>query len=328
MKIVKPILFFVVSFSFVSLFLCSSSSADPLDNWTQRDSGTRNGLSGICFGNGRFVVVGRDGTILSSTNGGTWATRDSQTTVNLRDVTHGGNYFVAVGKESTVLTSTNGVHWNKIASGFAHYLSGVTWGGQFVAMVDNDKVIYSVDGVRWVFRTIVSYGFCHDATFGAGTYVAVGNDGVIITTNTSPCCAWISRSSDTTENLRGVTYGETTGQRFVAVGSNGTIVTSADGEIWTKRDSSTTAALSDVTYGSNTFVAAGLNGTILTSDTGISWTQRSAGINTHLTNVAYGNNTFVAIGSSGGIFQSDFIPSGGNSGGSDLPKPPASLTIE
>jgi photosystem II stability/assembly factor-like uncharacterized protein len=195
-------------------------------------------------------------------------------------------------------------------------------------MVDNDKVIYSVDGERWVFRTVVSYGFSHAATYGPGTYVAVGNEGVIITTNTAPCCAWVLRSSDTTENLNGVGYGANTNQRFVAVGQHGTIVTSVDGVTWTRRNSNTTAALNGVAYGRNTFVVAGAHGTILTSDTGIDWIERSAGINTTLTNVAFGNGTFVAIGVQGKIFQSGVIPPGGNSGGSGLSKPPGSLSIE
>ena len=166
MKFVKPILFFMVSFSFLSLFLCSSSSADPLDNWTQRYSGTSERLDGIFFDRGRFVVVGRNGTILSSINGSTWITRNSGTTVFLTDVTYGENYFVAVGEESTILTSTNGVNWNKIASGFAHTLSGLTYGGSFVAMADNNQAVYSINGVRWVFRTIERSGSCRDATFG------------------------------------------------------------------------------------------------------------------------------------------------------------------
>jgi photosystem II stability/assembly factor-like uncharacterized protein len=323
MKSVKPVLFFLASFFFLFLFLYASAGADPLDNWTPRHSGTSNSLNGITFGNGRFVVVGDNGTILSSSNGFTWTARNSGTTVRLRDVTHGGNYFIAVGAESTILTSPDGVSWQKIASGFGHPLSGVTFGGQFVAMVENDKVVYSIDGARWVFRYIGDYGFRHDATYGAGTYIAVGNNGTIITTNASACCSWASRSSATTENLRGVAYGAASSGKFVAVGSNGTIVTSPDGVIFTKRDSGTTVSLSSVAYGSNTFVAVGANGTILSSAQGLSWTSRSSGNNVYLTNVTYGNGTFVAIGVSGHIFQS-----GVNSGGSGLPTPPGSLTIE
>jgi photosystem II stability/assembly factor-like uncharacterized protein len=52
---------------------------------------------------------------------------------------------------------------------------------------------------------------------------------------------------------------------FVAVGSNGTILTSTDGTTWIQQTLGTTNGLSDVTYGNGMFVAVGSNGTILTS---------------------------------------------------------------
>jgi hypothetical protein len=58
-----------------------------------------------------------------------------------------------------------------------------------------------------------------------------------------------------------------------------------------------------VTYGNGTFVAVGRNGTILTSRDGVNWTQRTSGGN-QLKGVAYGNNTFVAVGEYGTILTS------------------------
>ena len=51
----------------------------------------------------------------------------------------------------------------------------------------------------------------------------------------------------------------------MAVGRNGTILTSPDGVSWTAQTSLTSNALYAVTYGNNTFVAVGMYGTILTS---------------------------------------------------------------
>ena len=64
------------------------------------------------------------------------------------------------------------------------------------------------------------------------------------------------------DSLYGVAYGSGT---FVAVGRNGTILTSPDGRSWTARTSGTSNWIEGVSYGNNTFVALGENGTILTS---------------------------------------------------------------
>ena len=58
-----------------------------------------------------------------------------------------------------------------------------------------------------------------------------------------------------------------------------------------------------ITYGNNQFVAVGINGTILTSPDAINWTSRNSGANT-LDRVTYGNNQFVAVGINGTILTS------------------------
>ena len=52
---------------------------------------------------------------------------------------------------------------------------------------------------------------------------------------------------------------------FVSVGTSGTILTSPDGNSWTKRTSGTSKGLWEVTYGNGLFVTVGESGTIFTS---------------------------------------------------------------
>ncbi len=73
---------------------------------------------------------------------------------------------------------------------------------------------------------------------------------------------------------------------FVSVGSRGTILTSPDGNSWTKRTSGTSGTLKGVTYGNNTFVTVG-GRTILTSPDGNSWTKRTSGTSEYFTGVTY-----------------------------------------
>ena len=87
------------------------------------------------------------------------------------------------------------------------------------------------------------------STSSTGLFVTVGDNGIILTS--SDGISWTKRTSGTTKNLYGVTYGNST---FVTVGDNGTILTSSDGTTWTSRTSNTSKDLYGVTYGNNTFV--------------------------------------------------------------------------
>jgi hypothetical protein len=78
---------------------------------------------------------------------------------------------------------------------------------------------------------------------------------------------------------------------------------------WNSRTSGSTSDLSRVTYGNNTFVAVGNNGTIVTSPDGINWTSRTSGTTKSLYGVACGTGTFVALGEKT-ILQSDAITTG------------------
>jgi hypothetical protein len=66
-------------------------------NWTRRTSGTSDWLFGVTYGNGLFVAVGWDGTILTSPDGVNWTARTSGTSNCLSGVTYGNGLFVAVG---------------------------------------------------------------------------------------------------------------------------------------------------------------------------------------------------------------------------------------
>ena len=91
---------------------------------------------------------------------------------------------------------------------------------------------------------------------------------------------------------------------FVAVGDDGTILTSSNGTSWTSRTFGTGSVLFGVSYGVSTFVAVGYSGTILTSSDGTSWTSRTSGTSQQLRGVSYGGSKFVVVGVSGTIVSS------------------------
>jgi hypothetical protein len=86
---------------------------------------------------------------------------------------------------------------------------------------------------------------------------------------------------------------------FVAVGAEGSIVTSTNGSDWIARTSGTSNQLHGIARGKGLFVATGRFGTVLTSPDGLEWTNALSGNSSdYWKGVAYGNGMFVIVGSS------------------------------
>src|SRR5690349_20222628 len=69
---------------------------------------------------------------------------------------------------------------------------------------------------------------------------------------------------------------------FVAVGAQGTILSSRDGTSWQVAAAGADTELRSVAAGRSGFVAVGARGTILTSETGHDWTARRSGTDVDL----------------------------------------------
>lgn len=67
-------------------------------------------LDQVEFAEGRFMAVGEDGLIMSSTNGVDWVFEPSPTVTRLRDIVHGAGSWVAVGNNDTILQSPADEH--------------------------------------------------------------------------------------------------------------------------------------------------------------------------------------------------------------------------
>ena len=99
---------------------------------------------------------------------------------------------------------------------------------------------------------------------------------------------------------------------FVAVGDDGTVMTSVNGTEWVPRNSGSTGELFNVVYGGGQFVAvgrletgSGYAGVILTSADGADWRPQDSGIRDPLYAVAYGAGMFVAVGHLSAVASAD-----------------------
>lgn len=160
---------------------------------------------------------------------------------------------------------------------------------------------FSPDGVDW---STQSSGTQADL-YAFNEMVLVGASGTILTSQDG--ATWTAVTSGTNATLRGVTSNLPT--IMVAVGDNGTILTSAtSGTTWTAATSGTTQQLNGIVFSDSLFVAVGNAGTILTSSNGTTWTAQKSGTTQSLYAVVYdaegSQNFFVAVGASGTIITS------------------------
>lgn len=132
------------------------------------------------------------------------------------------------------------------------------------------------------------------ATVGAGGTIhsAVGNEAFAARTN--PVAG---------RDLHGACYGF---YGFLAVGDNGTVLTSTDATTWSQQTSGTTARLAGCAAAlSGAYVGVGSGGTVILSTNGnTTWTTPGSGVTADLNAVAHGNLRFVAVGAGGTIITS------------------------
>jgi hypothetical protein len=97
--------------------------------WTWRNpTTTGNELWAVAYGAGRYVAVGRGGTILTSTDGSAWVPQAQFMPTLFTNVVFADSKFVAVGSNGNVLVSTDGLSWTSRNVGEVGVLYGAPEG--------------------------------------------------------------------------------------------------------------------------------------------------------------------------------------------------------
>ena len=145
-----------------------------------------------CYGNGKYVVMGNGWRFFYSTDGVHWTanTMPGANTENW-DVAFGNGRFVAVKNVSTSVDissaygnqaaySEDGENWTQAtipSSGITEDFSSLFYvNGLFMITTDNNELLYSEDGAKWIVSPKVLPGELHDIAHGASKYVATMGD--------------------------------------------------------------------------------------------------------------------------------------------------------
>jgi hypothetical protein len=280
---------------FWSILLTSAPTvkADALDQWASNSlphAGYQGWeLSGVCFGNGRYVAVGQNveddtGELLTSDDGVKWTSittnlsGDLPPFLDLFDVTFGGGLFVAVGWDAygggNINISADGTNWFRGPS--QHFNSNLR------------RVTYGV-----------VTGLLPPGSPGYGVFVALGDGAPIYGSGAAPGYnilmsddggqTWWETMAPGDSTLSDVAGGA---GRFVAVDLSHNLFTSDDGYTWTK--STTGAPSGSVSFcNGQFFIPAGV-GTNLVSTNGLTWSISTNDAPVALGRIIYNRGHYVA----------------------------------
>jgi hypothetical protein len=267
-----------------------------------------------------FAAVGDGGAIYKTQNtvtqgltGHAWTLVTPATAIatDFRAATYAFGQFIAVGANGTVnnvFFSADLATWTAATTAVTAPLNALASNGTtLVAVGDGGRVFYTTDAKTWTAATGIPagitsnlYGVAYSSTLG---WVVVGQAGTLMT---SPdLLTWTVQTSNAGGNdLNGVTV--TSGNMFVAVGNNGTVITNST------MTSTAAGTWNNVTLGTapnnlyaiNTdsvqFLAVGQGGIAFTSLDGLTWTPvASTGTSNDLLSIYGSAYKYMVVGKAG-----------------------------
>jgi hypothetical protein len=201
-------------------------------HWTTQSYGGQNDFFDITVVRNKYIVVGEgpSARVVTTTEAGmSWRNYDTGQEQPLFAVSASSKTVLAVGAKGEALTTTDGTVWTRSpAETNADLRDVIDFGMWSIVVGDSGTVLKTTEGRHWIdWET----GFSHDFLGVAANnraFVFVTREGLILKTN-STHSSWETYDVAGGRCLNGVTW---TGQRFIAVGDDGFVATSADGSCW------------------------------------------------------------------------------------------------
>lgn len=269
--------------------------------------------------------------------GSDWTARGYGSAFMLNAVAYGNGTFVAVGFNNTIVTSSDGLTWTSRSApdAYSYTLESVIWdGAQFVLVGDlaygapngtHALIATSPDGVTWTRRSNITESespevSLADVAAGGDRLTAVGRNGNILS-STDAGVNWVEQDNPTLNSgsISGYTGVVASASVRVAVGKDsgnrGFIIVSSDGEDWSvAEDAMTTFTPADVEVHDSLFIAVGTTDAnfgahpvLQTSPDGETWTAQTlpesiANGTGGLNHIIWDGAQYIAVGSDGGSF--------------------------
>jgi hypothetical protein len=283
------------------LFVSSSAitQKDPIFNWKGVTGISPSyKLNSVTFGN-VFVGVGSTQAVITSPDGKTWqnstiglATNFDAKSVIAHQITSTDYVYVSVGSSARVVRTIGA--GNSIAAWSTIEL----------------KELSAVPGIGIIGTLNSSYvGTLKEVVYSPSysTYVTVGTGGSIFTGVGVGTDYFVNKFSQTISSLNSVSFAFNSSINsgyFIAVGNNGTILTSTYGQIWNVESQFTVENLNKVIYAEGRFVIVGSQGTVIRSISQSQYEVIPTNIGVNLVNIKYAYGTYVASDDSQNIYYS------------------------
>jgi hypothetical protein len=243
--------------------------------WTLRPAGVTSNLASVAVGGGRFVVAGRKGELLWSSDRQTF-TRVSGWQASLEHAIFCRGQFWVVGQDGTVASSPDGTDWSTRHSG-TPWAWRIACGDNALVVVERGAggVLSSADGSDWSRVDLGGSAHCGLA-FGATVFVAVTPDGTIRISADGAAWSVAKQGAWSGDSLCDVAFGA---GAFVIVEMGGTILVSTDGTTWQKLDYDADGLIAPlgVTYTGSGFRVVGTGGTLAFQCSGATCTSPKYG---------------------------------------------------
>lgn len=204
------------------------------ENWTKIDLDVDVILRAVTSDDVVTVVVGDDGTIITSKDNINWAPQVSGTTENLLSVCRGPDKFVAVGNTGVIVTSEDSDVWTLTEVGVNMNFFKVKYiNNKYVFLGYNGFIAESEDGITLTNIQYIANEPLTDVEYFNGNYIVTGMNGTIRISPDLSEGSWVLQYSNEQESLRSITICY---NKVMAVGYPSVVLLSEDGLTWSIED--------------------------------------------------------------------------------------------